>query len=149
MGYRSDIYLEFKTKSAKKVMSDINERIKVGLNGKETEELYYLKKLFNKIKVSEDGTKVILTAEYVKWYDYFEDVKAVMSYIDELGEEMVREQNENGRTDDFIHFIRIGESYEDIEELRYGDDWASDLRIIRNVDINNEFNFDTLYDDEE
>lgn len=55
---------------------------------------------------------IYLHCDWVKWYDCFKDVKAFMRFISSW-----KNHYKTGGVD----FVRIGESYEDLEENVYGD----------------------------
>ena len=60
----------------------------------------------------DDNRFIYLHCDWVKWYESFEDVKAFMGFISSW---------ENHYKTGGVDFVRIGESYEDLEENVYGD----------------------------
>ena len=65
----------------------------------------------------------------VKWYDYYSDVKAVESVMQQLDQ-----PHEAGSYDGLGYkFVRIGESYDDIEERT--NEYDIELWVTRTLDI--------------
>ena len=84
--------------------------------------------IFNEIKVDEEEHLIQLFAGDIKWYtgcSGYEDINNIMAYIHSF-----TDKYEDGG----YHFVRIGESIEDVEEEFDGDDikW---LGINRSIDL--------------
>ena len=75
------------------------------------------KKLFSEYNWKEndfrkDLCRIEFHAEYVKWYNGYEDVELFNKWMSEV-EELLGEQGG-------IHFVRIGEDISDVEENAFG-----------------------------
>lgn len=117
MGYRSDV----------KVLIDIPSKKAEDL-GKEIEKATLINghSAFGEYQIDKKNNLLICEAKWVKWYEDFDEIKAFNDWIGNKQEEF-----ENG-LEGGIHFIRMGESLEDNEELIYGDPQHY-LQIVRDT----------------
>lgn len=104
MGYRSDVRIVTSKEGFEKLKEFVAEYLK------EHNEDY---NLLDECDIKEEGkNQCYLGWDSIKWYeDSYDDVDAVMNGLRSL-----RENNYSYR------FMRIGESYDDIEELCYNGD---------------------------
>ena len=66
----------------------------------------------------------------MKWYDnLYEDVKETMNWINDF---------ENNYDSGGVHYLRIGESWEDVEEIMHGNEIKRYIEFYRYMDINEE-----------
>ena len=127
MGYRSEVAVRFDLPS--KFGNDVKgflEEIKKQTGIKNLNDLfdgYYTDKFY-----SEEDNVVILYAEYVKWYSgFYDDVDKFEEFMNDF---------EDFYEDGAVHFVRIGENLEDIEEKIIGDP-SGYLDVIREVGFKN------------
>jgi len=66
----------------------------------------------------------------VKWYDTFEEVNAIMDFIGWAEAERVDYQGSKADGDNFFRFVRIGESYDDIDVQGFAFDHIHPTRSI-------------------
>lgn len=116
MGYRSDVRLRMERKGYDKFKEIVQKELE------DSEVDIDLSLWADSIKVEEH--QVTLTWRYSKWYPEFPEIKAVNKGISYLAD-----------NDIDYHFVRIGEDWDDIEEL-----WAinngniDDIQVIRDFD---------------
>lgn len=79
-------------------------------------------------EIFKDGDRYIIHWDSVKWYDYFDEVKAVTKIMDELDDEC----NEIGDGLGY-GFMRIGEDLTDIDTR--SNDYDLELYVNRSIDI--------------
>ena len=103
MGYRSDVYLKT-TKEGYKALEQEIKKNKLGYKLWEEPEHIYLNDAENTITVEWN---------YLKWYPEYEDVHTIEDAIGTMCDKYP------------IHFIRIGEDIEDIEDNYYYPDCYS------------------------
>lgn len=107
MGYRSDVYIKTTRDGYKKLREEIKKENENGLK---------LLDNYGTLFVNDKEGTITTELQYMKWYEEFEDVRAVMNAIDELSDTYP------------IHFIRIGESVDDVEErYYYPDNFSGDF----------------------
>lgn len=109
MGYRSDVRIITSKDGFEELSKFVEEYLK------DKDDYNLLKNL----EVDVKNKQCYIGWNFVKWYDGYDDVDAIMKGLEHLGE------NEYS-----YRFMRIGESYDDIEEM-YCDG--------RNEDINLEY----------
>lgn len=79
-----------------------------------------------------DATQYTMLWNCVKWYDYFSDVKAIENVMQQLDQ-----THEAGSYDGLGYkFVRIGGSYDDIEERT--NEYDIELWVTRTLDISGE-----------
>ena len=104
MGYRSDVRIRT-TKEGYEIMK---EEIDKYLNEKVEDNLDYTPA--NLVKHTDntdiDGNVVTMDWNYIKWYDFFPEIMAVINALGILQEKDIDYQ-----------FMRVGEDLDDIEEL--------------------------------
>lgn len=114
MGYRSDIYLKTTKEGYKALDEYIKRRSELGYELWNTPDAIYVER-----------DCIIVEWTYLKWYMEYEDVRTIDNAIDELSDKYP------------IHFIRIGEDIEDIDDRwYYPDDYDGDfepLELVRTV----------------
>jgi hypothetical protein len=66
----------------------------------------------------------------VKWYDSFEEVAAIVDFLGWAEAERVDWNGTKADGDNFFRFVRIGESYDDIDVIGYGFDHIQPTRSI-------------------
>jgi hypothetical protein len=97
MGYRSDVYLKTTKEGYKKIRQILNEN----------DDGFELFTCPDDMKIETTPNKeyfITMKWEDRKWYDGYEDVDALMDAIDKISDE------------EPIHFMRLGESVDDVEE---------------------------------
>lgn len=101
MGYRSDIRI----RTTKKGYEIMKAEVENFLKENNLDELWNLLKING---VSIDKTEKAITIEwsYLKWYEEYKDVQAIMKSLSILSEKNIDYQ-----------FMRIGEELDDIEEI--------------------------------
>ena len=95
MGYRSDVYLKTTTDGYKALEQEIKKN-EMGYKLWTTPDSLHL-----------NGNEVTVEWTYLKWYPEYEDVRTIEDAIDEMSDKYP------------IHFIRIGESIDDVEDNYY------------------------------
>lgn len=114
MGYCSDVRIRTSKKGYEELKNYVDKVIYSKRNSLERYNTYDYNLLNHTdlqkdVKVQyaneESRDEVYIGFNYVKWYDGYEDVDAIMDGLDHL--------EEKGYS---YHFIRIGEDYDDIEE---------------------------------
>lgn len=106
MGYRSDIRIV----TSKNGFEKLKEFVKNYLEEKKVDTKEY--NLLEELEVKVEGKNQIYFGwNYLKWYDGYVDVDAIMEGIDYLGE------NEYS-----YRYMIIGESYDDCQEQSYDGD---------------------------
>ena len=106
MGYRSEVGVLI-TVPDKVNSSKLVEKI-AGIYGNCFYSDFDVVKEFKK----DENRYIYFHCDWVKWYESFKDVKAFMKFISSW-----EKHYKTGGVD----FVRIGESYEDLEENVYGD----------------------------
>lgn len=124
MGYRSEVAYTIRFDSKE----TLNEFIALVM-AKGGYEVEALRECNIYVKDEPKDYRVSFYADYVKWYDDYDDVKShhwLMDFAEERFDSKVG-----------YRFIRIGEDIEDIEDVYGGDndliDW--DLTIQRNIEL--------------
>lgn len=114
MGYRSDVSIRCETKAFHKLMSVCRE------NKFFPEEIYK----------SEGAGTYTVKWEWVKWYDSYPEVAAVMNALAEFD----RLHNEDAKDSDGLgySFIRLGEETDDIETQT--NDYDIEFYVTRDID---------------
>lgn len=105
MGYRSDVGYVIRFKN----IDTMKRFVAVHAIGERT------RKALEDCKVSIEECELHFDANYVKWYDNFEDVQAhesLLSFLDDSGSDYIAG----------YRFVRIGEKDDDIEQRCGGDD---------------------------
>ena len=113
MGYRSDVRIIVSKNGYKELQKYVDEHIKnykinnimPGSVAAESDYDYNLLNQLDVSKASSDGKQIYLGWNYLKWYDGYEDVDAVMDSLSKL------EDNGYGYS-----FARLGENFDDYEE---------------------------------
>lgn len=116
MGYRSEVGVLFTLPTNKTIEQVIKELL-----------FYYpdLKEDFSITTINEDKEYLFIRTKFdLKWYKNFTDVKDFMGYLYDFGE----------LKDAGVHYLRIGENYEDIEEIIYGKPLKY-LKLERYIDL--------------
>ena len=119
MGYRSDVYLKTTKEGYKKIREMVRK----------DEDAFHLFTHPDRMTITQnsDGEYISMEWQYLKWYSEYDEVKAIDNAIDELSDTVP------------IHFIRLGEDIEDIEErFYYPNDYKGyfeGLDIVRTVYI--------------
>lgn len=98
MGYRSEVALALKNETFKQMIHTMSDEVA-------PEILLGAKRIFA------EGW-VLIKWDSVKWYDSYEDVRAVVSFMDKLDSEDKESE---------YCFLRIGEEWDDTEERGDGD----------------------------
>ena len=93
MSYRSDIYLKTTKEGYKALDKYIKERSEKG---------YHLFTTPDKLLLN--GFEVTMEWDYLKWYDEFEEVNTIDDAVCDISDKYP------------IHFVRIGEDMEDIDD---------------------------------
>ncbi len=114
MGYRSDVRIIVSKNGYKELRKYVEEHIKkYKVNnikeGSVADSYNYDFNLLNNLDVSKesaDGNEIYIGWDNLKWYDGYEEVDAIMDSLNKL------EDNGYG-----YKYARIGESFDDIEEL--------------------------------
>ena len=114
MGYRSDVrivmskkgYNEFKKYVKEHIDNYKKNNLEESTIAYESEYDYNLLNKADIFKQSTDKKQIYIGWDNLKWYDGYEDVDAIMDSLNKL------EDNDYG-----FCFSRIGESYDDIEEI--------------------------------
>ncbi|QDP51856.1 MAG: hypothetical protein GOVbin4206_23 [Prokaryotic dsDNA virus sp.] len=118
MGYRSYVY----------VITDIENKALIAAlkAAKPDEEEEGIFKFWN-MSSANRKTKEVMLFEFheTKWYESYDDVKAVMSEINKL-------ENDKTKCGSF-GYIQIGENDDDITHL--GSPWDYDMHLNRSVDM--------------
>lgn len=70
---------------------------------------------------------------FVKWYDYLEDVKAIMNVLKDI-----RDNDAYEDKDYDYKFVRFGEDFDDSEEMCRNDDYDINLDIVRCIVIHSD-----------
>lgn len=103
MGYRSDVRIRT-TKEGLEIMEKFVEKyIKENVNEENLEGYDY--NLLNSAEITENTNSITLDWNYMKWYDRYKDVDAIMKSLDELSNKDIDYQ-----------YVRIGEEVDDVEE---------------------------------
>lgn len=103
MGYRSDVRIRT-TKEGLEIMEKFVEKyIKENVNEENLEGYDY--NLLNLAIKTEMSGIITLDWNYMKWYDRYKDVDAIMKSLDELSNKDIDYQ-----------YVRIGEEVDDVEE---------------------------------
>ena len=103
MGYRSDVRIRT-TKEGYEVMKSFVEKY-IKENIKEDELKGYDYNLLNSAEITEAEDSITLDWSYLKWYDGYKKVDAIMNSLDILSDKDIDYQ-----------YMRIGEENDDIEE---------------------------------
>ena len=113
MGYRSDVRVIVSRNGYKKLKNYVEEHINKYKSTLSPNSIsltrdydYNLLNNLDVSKASSDGKQIYLGWNYLKWYDGYEEVDAIMDSLNKL------EENGYG-----YRYSRIGENYDDIEEL--------------------------------
>ena len=118
MGYRSYVY----------VITDVRNKALVAAlkAAKPDEEETGMFKFWN-LSNANHKTKEVMLFEFheTKWYESYDDVKAVMSEINKL-------ESDKTKCDSF-GYIEVGENHDDITHL--GSPWDYDMYLNRSVDM--------------
>ena len=67
--------------------------------------------------------------DHVKWYDSFEEVRAIQDFIEWCANERIEVEGKEVEADEFYRFIRIGEEMDDNEVSG----WGFDIHIERSA----------------
>ena len=113
MGYRSEVAIKCEEK-AFEMLKDTCERVDC-----------------NPDKIYKDGEQFIIYWDWIKWYESYEDVSAIISTMDKLDE--LQNPNNYGETGYGYRFMRLGENDDDVETRE--NDWNIELWVIRKIDI--------------
>lgn len=139
MGYRSDVRIIMSKNGFEQFKKNIQEHVnKYKSNLPEnaiSRDFHYdmLKDLDISSNLDDMDEQVYLGWNYVKWYDGYEEVDAIMDSLDKLEEQGFG-----------YNFARIGEEYSDIEK-RYVDATDKDgVDYIESIDIERGFNDDYM-----
>ena len=119
MGYRSEVAIAMK----KSDYEELEARVKM------TNKEEVINLLEARDKFIDKGDVIIIGWDWVKWYAEYEDVLYIQDYLCEL--------NEQGHP---YSFVRVGESYDDIDEWQSfgedGNDYSCDIiHFFRGIDI--------------
>ena len=119
MGYRSEVAIAMK----KSDFEELEARVKID-NREEVANLLEANDNF-----VDRGDIIIIRWDWVKWYEEYTDVRYIEDYLCEL--------NEQGHP---YSFVRVGESYDDIDERisfgEDGNDYSCDVvHFFRGIDI--------------
>ena len=101
MGYRSDVYLKT-TKDGFKALEKEIKKNELGYELWTTPDGVYI-----------NGNEITVEWTYLKWYEEYEDVRTIEDAIDTTCDKYP------------IHFIRIGEDVEDVDDRYYYPDCYS------------------------
>lgn len=125
MGYRSDVkvLIDIPCRKASDVAKEIAR--KTEHKSEYSKDVY---QLFDKFLVDKKENILILEAIDTKWYEDFDEVKEFYDWLAETSDKFDKGM-EGG-----IHFLRIGESYDDVEEIVYGDP-KEYLQLYRDIEI--------------
>ena len=96
MGYRSDVYLKTTKDGYRELDRIIRDR---------NEEGYRLFTSPDKLLLDGDG--VTMEWNYIKWYDGYDEIDTIDDAINSISDKYP------------VHFVRIGEDMDDIEERWY------------------------------
>ena len=110
MGYRSQvaIELEVKEKEILKTAIKYDEKLKEIVDYADTKDNWDCK---------EPDQSCVLSWDYIKWYDGYATINAMMSFLSHIDDESYR-------------FIRMGEDFDDVEHQ--GEKWGR-LNITREL----------------
>lgn len=82
-------------------------------------------------KIYKNGEQFILYWDWIKWYESYGDVSAIISTMDKLDE--LQDPNDYNETGYGYRFMRLGEDDDDVETRE--NDWNIELLMIRKIDI--------------
>ena len=155
MGYRSDVALRIEMEdghSAKELLKAIQDYAKNAdeIEGKTTDRYDLLSRNADTLKVIDDK-ELTFGWNFIKWYEGYHDVDFVNDLIEEIrdilhfSEQDVKEAKEEikeaGEKEPFlypyiagIHFVRLGEDYDDFEEMLEGD-VQHPIGLVRYIDL--------------
>jgi len=129
MGYRSEVVLAVSKKMMPHFLGHLSQC-------DDSAYKFVFMETDKKIEDYDGEGTTVFSWDHVKWYESYPEVKAINDFIamntDYLGSicEDV-EEFQSGDYDEHIRFVRIGESYDDIEEEGYL--CSSDIAISRSV----------------
>lgn len=87
-------------------------------------------------KIFKDGDERIFYWDWIKWYENYEEIAAIVKTLDKLDELQDPNNETTGPIGYGYKFVRIGE-YDDDVEIRQND-WNIELHIVRKIDIPDE-----------
>ena len=124
MGYRSDVMAAFYVKDAKHL-----PMLKLWLT-----ENFPLDMFADEIRWFDRG--MLVEASNVKWYDDFDDVKAFNAAADKYGGLIYMDATGGDDPPKFSYeFVRIGESYDDVDTQYEGDACEWILGVNRSISV--------------
>ena len=103
MGYRSDVRIRTTKEGYEVMKKNVEKYIKENVNEENLKG--YDWNLLNSAEITEAEDSITLDWYYLKWYDGYKDVDAIMDSLDELDEKDIDYQ-----------YMRIGEETDDIDE---------------------------------
>lgn len=117
MGYRSDVAAVFYVKDAKHF-----PLLKLWLDENFPMDMYN-----EYIRWFDRG--MVVEEERVKWYSDYDDVKLFNTAAEKYKDLCCNRQHEDGAPVFYYEFVRVGESYDDIETEHLGDtcEWLIDV----------------------
>lgn len=126
MGYRSDVVIQIEAykKEALAVAKEI-------LDECEPDELNEVEEKDYSIGVP--IYRLVARYDYRKWYQEYDEVKAINNLTFELGR-LTENKNPSNNTIKSVQYFRVGEDYEDIETITYGEP-NKYLGITRKIEI--------------
>ena len=68
---------------------------------------------------AEEGS-ILFRWDYVKWYDSYEEVRAIEDFMDWCEGEDIDVDGDTHAAMDFFRFVRVGEDVEDVEQRGMG-----------------------------
>lgn len=124
MGYRSDVRIRTTQKGYEIMKIEVAEYLKKHKEKIEGETYDY--NLFNHLSyLSHNENEVTFGWDYIKWYEScnYIDVDAIMYSLGKLQEK-----------EKPYHYIRVGEEYDDIDELYYSsNEYVDSLYLVRQI----------------
>jgi|ERR1035437_5635528 hypothetical protein len=125
MGYRSQVVLAMNKAAFMLFIEDVK-----GSTKEHKEEILSVINDTDMLAINKDGS-VLLQWDSIKWYDNFDSISFLTDFINRIN--MISEDSYVGQAPT-IHFNKIGEDYEDIEEISSCvDDNAFEIFIERNI----------------
>ena len=137
MGYRSDVRIVVSREGFRELREYVEKEC---IKFKKPDDDYDYNLLKNADKIRTDGDQFIICWDSIKWYEgCYNDVDVIMHGLEHL--------NSEGYS---YRYYRVGESYEDIEEVYSDGESDQDLDylyVVRYIDDSSIVGDDIIYED--
>lgn len=134
MGYRSEIGILITLPQDKNEALLVEQQLKEAM-GKELETCFSFKHFERKGIENTYDMLYVKTNCDLKWYGSYEEVRRTMDFVNTYEEKYCNEEEHSYC--EGLHYLRIGESYDDMEEIIQGDPWEY-INFIRSLSYGEE-----------